>query len=132
METNFYWHQAPPCPCCKRPFDPLHIGKSSAGWNFTLQVYPKSDINTLSDWQEMFKKKGSFIKDEYDREIPVTEMLKNITERQPCEGINKHSKGWFNDNDAEVRNGLMSYKVDGEFCVGHGSGTFDYVAREFS
>jgi hypothetical protein len=60
-------------------------------------------------------------------------MMRNITEREPIEDIEeKSSKQRLDDNDAVIRNGLMSYKIDGEFCVGHGEGTWDYVEREFS
>ncbi len=51
MGTNYYLHEKPDCECCGRPFEALHIGKSSSGWCFSLHVMPEDMINTLDDWR---------------------------------------------------------------------------------
>lgn len=53
MGTNYYLHTKPDCECCGRGFEPLHIGKSSGGWCFSLHVMPEDNINTLDDWGEI-------------------------------------------------------------------------------
>ena len=38
-------------------YEELHIGKSSFGWYFGLQIYPQHNINTLEDWKKLFNEK---------------------------------------------------------------------------
>ena len=40
MGTNFYWRETDEqvCPCCGRVNESLHIGKSSIGWAFQLNI----------------------------------------------------------------------------------------------
>ena len=113
MGTNFYLHEKPDCECCGRPFEPLHIGKSSGGWYFSLHVMPEDGINNLDDWREMWNKKGALIRDEYGEKIYVEEMEKRITERS-----------W--------KGGLTRHPIDGRHCIGHGEGTYDFIIGEFS
>lgn len=114
MGTNYYLHTEPPCECCGKPRgEELHIGKSSGGWCFSLHVIPEDSINTLDDWQHLFSKPGTYIRNEYGERVTVEQMLKTITERS-----------W--------RNGLSRHQIDGKFCLGHGEGTWDYIAGEFS
>lgn len=61
-----------------------HIGKSSAGWRFTLCAYPHprdyKPIITLQDWKEMFKL-GKIV-DEYGKELTAEEMVNIISNRK--------------------------------------------------
>ena len=41
MGTNYYLHKKPPCEACGHEPAPLHIGKSSGGWCFSLHVIPE-------------------------------------------------------------------------------------------
>ena len=114
MSTNYYLHHKPDCECCGRPFQPLHIGKSSGGWCFTLHVMPEDSINTLDDWRELWSQPGAFIRDEYGDKVPIKDMEKIITERK-----------W--------RGGYPSrHTIDGRPCIGHGPGTWDYMTGDFS
>jgi hypothetical protein len=146
MGTNYYWVPQPDCECCGRPFEPIHIGKSSYGWCFSLHVDSYEDINTLNDWQLRWSKPGSFIRNEYGDTIPIDEMLKIITERShgtkkdwnidwwsgPCQHYT--SEQHFHDSNCSERgpNFLLRHRVDGRHCLGHGPGTYDYIAGEFS
>jgi len=77
----------------------LHIGKSSAGWNFGLRIYPKIDgkpnerlslwgadeICELDDWRPLF---DCFpIVDEYDKSVTVDDMIAAITARSHPNGL---------------------------------------------
>ena len=63
MGTNYYLYEgSEACPTCKRPFEPLHIGKSSAGWCFSLHVIPEEGINTLDDWRTRWGTPGTIIR----------------------------------------------------------------------
>jgi len=127
MGTNYYLHDKPPCACCKREYEPRHIGKSSAGWCFALHVIPEDDINTIDDWRSLWSKSGCYIADEYGAKIEVDEMEKIITDRERLKG-SKLTDDWLSANWA-VRgpNGLARHKVDGVYCLGHGDGTWDYT-----
>ena len=106
MGTNYYFAPQPPCECCGRPFEALHIGKSSVGWAFALHVIPEKNINTLDDWRRLWTAPGVVIRDEYSRNISTDEMEKIITNRkQNC----LHGEG-----------------------SKRGEGTWDYVQGEFS
>jgi len=137
MGTNYYYYNKKPCPQCGRTDDPMHIGKSSAGWCFSLHVEP-GIINNLDDWRELFKKDGSFIKDEYGHNILVPEMLKEIEQRAwarlPDEWYIGHYKteADFHEFNHSERgsNGLLRHKIDSH-CIGHGKGTWDLFAGEF-
>lgn len=109
MSTNYYWTpKQHKCPTCDRPFDnSLHIGKSSAGWCFSLRVYPDKGVHNLGDWLK-FLHKGT-ITDEYDRVISSEDMIKRIVDR-PIES--------------------ERHPIDGH-CIGHGPGPYDYIEGNF-
>lgn len=112
MGTNYYLHRKQDCECCGRPFEPLHIGKSSGGWRFALHVMPEDGINTLDDWRVLWSAPGAFIRDEYGEKVSIADMERLITER-------------------EWRGGPVK-RHDDQYCVGHGEGTWDYITGEFS
>lgn len=134
MGTNYFWYEKSPCPHCGRPYEPLHIGKSSAGWCFSLHVYPELGINTLNDWRKKLFSKGC-IKNEYDELISYEVMMAIITDRRSGRGpiSNEELDQILKDNHAVAGpNNLLRHRVDGRFCIGHGDGTFDYIIGEFS
>ncbi|NNK82858.1 MAG: hypothetical protein HKO92_07025 [Flavobacteriaceae bacterium] len=131
------------------PCVPLHIGKSSKGWCFSLRVYPEMNINSYNDWiyyilnlSEDSQSIG-VIFDEYEREIKLTELTKIITERKserhwdtllnnPLYDNYSSLDDFLNKNSAiKGPNNLLRHKID-NFCVGHGDGTYDYIKGEFS
>lgn len=114
MGTNYYLHQKPDCECCGRPFESLHIGKSSGGWCFALHVIPEDNINTLDDWRRLWTAPGTFIRDEYGEKVSVEDMEVIITERSWRGG-------------SPMRNDIY-----GRHCIGYGAGTWDYITGEFS
>jgi hypothetical protein len=135
MGTNFYlYNRADPCPTCGRsdpPSDRLHIGKSSAGWCFSLRVYPDvADLpNNLEEWKKLWGKPGFVIVDEYSMVISQDEMLAKITKRES--GSTGRSREFYERNGGEEGpNGLIRHKL-GVSCVAHGDGTYDLVEREF-
>jgi hypothetical protein len=111
MGTNYYVEVQPPCECCGRGYEHKHIGKSSAGWCFSLHVYPDEGINTLEDWKEYLKDK--VIKNEYGGIVTLDELLRCITKRNHPSGLSRHV-------------------IDSRFCIGHGEGTWDYLIGDFS
>lgn len=114
MGTNFYLKtpKGETCAHCGR-FDfaeELHIGKSSAGWCFSLHVMPEEGINTLEDWKQRFS--TGVIVDEYGETHTPDEILDRITKRSHPMGLARHQIG--------------------AHCIGHGEGTWDYIPGEFS
>lgn len=133
MGTNYYWHPQKPCDHCHRDYPPIHIGKSSFGWCFSLHVDPSLGIRDLDDWVDRFQKEGTYIKDEYDQELGVDEMLDIITNRSfdrdfACTPLTTHESRY----SCPGPSGLLRHKLSPDFCIGHGSGTWDLMVSEFS
>ena len=84
MGTNYYWHQkSAPCHACGHDeAKVIHIGKSSFGWVFMLHVDPEEGLNTLEDWQHLWKESGSRILSEYGTLIPIDQMNDIILDRK--------------------------------------------------
>jgi len=132
MGTNYYLDGKPPCYCCNRPFEQQHIGKSSAGWCFTLHVIPEKGIKDLEDWVKLWSEPGACITDEYNKVISPEEMMEIITQREGGDS-EVWSDRMYKQNYAEPGpKNLVRHKVDGNHCIGHGSGTWDLITGEFS
>lgn len=152
MGTNYYFRRplTNHCEHCGRsdPPEKLHIGKSSGGWCFSLHVHPERDICSLADWEVLWP--SGTIVNEYGDELSPGEMLQVITGRF-CD------KEWDSDwwaprvfagvtlpgcvDEADFHrcnhsergpNGLLRHRIDGQHCVGHGPGTYDYIVGDFS
>jgi len=83
MGTNYYLKQTGrkrECTCCHRPFEKieLHIGKRSAGWEFSFQGY--KGIRSKKDWVERINTADAsyVIEDEYGRRFTPEEFLKLV------------------------------------------------------
>lgn len=133
MGTNFYYYESGPCPTCGHlPPNERHIGKSSAGWCFSLHVYPEDGINDLPDWLPLLEKPGSYIRDEYGKQVSVEDMLSWIRERFWDGNVTKDQR-WYEENHAVPGpKGLVRHRLDSRHCVGHGEGTWDRIIGEFS
>lgn len=141
MGTNYYLHDKPDCECCGRQFEPVHIGKSSGGWCFSLHVIPEDNINSLDDWCALWSKPGAFIRNEYGERISISQMSDIITNRSRDAKWDE-SRWWsgfyLSEADFHAKNhslrgpkGLLRHRI-GDHCVGHGKGTWDYIQGEFS
>jgi hypothetical protein len=111
MGTNYYLTEKI-CPTCGRG-NRLHIGKSSYGWCFALHVIPEMGIDDIGDWRAHWTRPDSLIEDEYGDKLTPEEMESKILQRS-------HPKG------------LERSPIDGVHCVGHGVGTYDLIAGEFT
>lgn len=114
MSTNYYLYEKPFCPTCERPFERLHIGKSSGGWCFALHIIPERNINTFADWCELWRKSGVRIEDEYGETITPEAMERIVADRL-----------WHGAPPSHCY-------IDGTRCVAHGDGTYDLIIGEFS
>ena len=77
MGTNYY-HKTNICPQCGR-FDEAHIGKSSAGWQFSFRGYP--EIRSYKDWIKELKRNG-VIYDEYGRGVTLREFKSMVASKK--------------------------------------------------
>lgn len=135
MGTNYYlMHKEPVCKCCGHKKEPLHIGKSSGGWCFSLHVEPSDPVfpHNLEEWKYLFNSPCHYIEDEYSNTISKEEMLKTITKRfwlaEP-----RRSENEYNINQAESRpKNLVRCKVDDVHYINHGDSTYDLIQGEFS
>lgn len=145
MGINYYWIPRSACDYCERKYPKVHIGKSSYGWHFSLHIFGKDelhedvkpffahDIECLDDWQEVWspltRNKGGIIIDEDEEIITPSRMIHIITKRK---GDNQRLKDDYIGNNAELGlNNLLRHKIDDISCVGHGSGTWDYIRGNF-
>ncbi len=137
MGTNYYVQPEPAfCPTCGHAFERLHIGKSSAGWCFSLHVDER--FKDLYDWEAYltFNRK---IVDEYGRVFSLEDLRKIILGRSgsPYEvAFHKGYTSWeafHKANSSEFGpRGLLRHKIDGVHCIGHGNGTYDHITGDFS
>lgn len=130
MGTNYYLHQKPPCECCGRSYEPLHIGKSSAGWCFALHVYPEMGIRTLDDWRALWTVPGTSITNEYGTPISIAEIEAIITVRQGKMHRELIMDILARDEAMPGPNELLRHT--GSHCIGYGGGTWDYITGDFS
>lgn len=144
MGTNYYLTVSP-CKHCGRadPDDVLHIGKSSAGWCFSLHVIPERGLNSLADWLNRFE--IGEIRDEYGHSVTPTEMFDVITVRQGRDWDRAWDAfGYEGEEDFHAQNdsqrgpsGLLRHRI-GRHCIGHADGagkpdgTWDLIVGEFS
>jgi hypothetical protein len=143
MGTNYYWHpEVEVCECCGRPkedVEPIHIGKSSAGWVFSLHVDPDAGICNLEDWVGQWKTPGKII-DEYDRIVSVPDMLMCILHRhgiadwdKPPPSYNSWIEFHRKNYSMQGPNNLLRSNPVGHPCkVKHGPSTYDLHEGEFS
>lgn len=137
MGTNYYIYE-PKYPVCGKQDKIWHVGKSSGGWCFSLHVNPARGVNNLGDLKAEISVAGRIIQDEYGNSHTIDKMLAIITEREDIrQGYPNMLYGsdeqFHRENGSEPGpNGLIRSKVDGIHCVGHGKGTWDLIAGEFS
>lgn len=133
MGTNYYLHKKDACPTCGHQEEPLHIGKSSAGWCFSLAVYVEDGIHDLKDWLPLWLADGACIRDEDGGEVTPEAMLDIITNRanlSPCDW----SQERLDKNHAQLGPcNLLRHRIaPGDSTVSHGAGTWDCVLPGFS
>lgn len=134
MGTNYYAQTISDiCQHCGRgnESEKLHIGKSSAGWCFSLHTIPELGILDLPDWQREWAKPGVIILDEYDDVLSPEEMVQEITNRSWPHKSDRTAEYLNANNAVEGPNNLMRHRI-GPYCVSHGAGTWDCLSGEFS
>lgn len=134
MGTNYYLH-GKECPCCGRTDEPLHIGKSSAGWHFALHIIPEMKINSLEDWIALWESDEYHIENEYGKRIEADEMIDIITNRKGKIPLEKKPYGYnswehfHNQNQSEEGlNGLIAHR----YRAKRTNGTYDLIEGDFS
>ncbi len=132
MGTNYYWveEKQPACVHCGREAveERMHIGKSSAGWCFSLHV--TDEIKSLEDWMLVWKRPGH-IENEYNEKLTVEEILDRITNRGVPPGTWKDSSDLSRNSAIPGPNNLARHAI-GWHVVGHGPGTWDLCEGYFS
>ncbi len=136
MGTNYYW-------VTNDGAEPLHIGKSSYGWCFGVHLIPELGILNLADWQHRYyQQEKGFIRDEEGDRIAPETMDRIITARESShvslygwKAMGYHDEADFHRKNHSSRDpsGLLRHTIRHEtFCIGHGSGSWDYMVGEFS
>ena len=135
MGTNYYTAKAvkPACDHCGRfdEDDRLHIGKSSAGWCFGLHVIPERGLNSLADWKQYLSASDIIIEDDYGNRVSFKEMISIIAERHRPDPPDWDQERYTTNHAEPGPNNMIRHKL-GQYCVGHGDGSFDYILGYFS
>lgn len=144
MGTNYYLRRAKGSAktiFCTDETTEIHIGKSSAGWCFSLHVIPELEINNLDDWKSLIKGalRGRWkIVNEYGDIVSYEELMEVIEQRswEKRKDYRNHphysSEAEFLEKNHAVPgpNGLVRHQI-GRYCLGHGPGTYDYIPGHF-
>lgn len=79
MGTNYYVHENV-CEHCERSDEPLHIGKSSAGWVFALRQHRERGLDDLGDWIRYISSNSEKIeiRNEYGDPVSLNDLLGTI------------------------------------------------------
>lgn len=132
MGTNYYLYKDV-CPTCSHPKEKLHIGKSSGGWVFLIQIYPERELNNLNAWKKLINEPNQVIKDEYGIVVTPEELFGCIENRK---GNGFDDKPWGYDSWEDVHYGNHSEEGPNGLLRGcnhiRGEGTYDYYEGEFS
>ena len=132
MGTNYYLEESAPCLTCGREYERRHIGKSSAGWCFSLHVYPDEGIRDMPDWERLWSRPGVRIFDEYGQTKTPEQMREVITQRA-MNSTDAIGPSWLGRNNAEAGpNNLARHRIMAGHCIGHGDGTWDLIVGDFS
>ena len=79
MGTNYYAVKKKP----SLANEPLHIGKSSAGWKFSFQGYQDElNIKSIEDWKDFLKNNDVVILNEYDEEVSYDDFFELVEKKQ--------------------------------------------------
>tara|TARA_R110000803_G_C11716561_1_gene287626 strand:+ start:82 stop:465 length:384 start_codon:yes stop_codon:yes gene_type:complete len=76
MGTNYY--------VIDKAGDKKHFGKRSAGWDFTLHVYPDEGIRSLEDWLVLLSDKNVEVRDDSGRKIKLKLLLRIVLMGEGC------------------------------------------------
>lgn len=133
MGTNYYAHDiSSVCPTCNHNTSTRkHIGKSSSGWTFGLHTIPEDNLTSLDTWLLFLESSNIVIRDECDNILTIEALHNIITKRQGREAISSERQALMRDTIPGPNNLIRSI-IDGVHCVGHGAGTWDMIAGEFS
>lgn len=105
MGTNFYL-VAPEYDDLNDPG--LHIGKSSAGWEFTWQAHPHLGIRGFEDWERLFAEHPYSIVDEYGETHTTGGFYDQVMAKRKDRQHDPHGSGY--------RDGRGHWFVEAEFC----------------
>ena len=73
MGTNYYWRER--LPPHGEPPDAVHIGKASAGWEFSF--HGTADIRSWEQWKSRIMDNGTVV-DEYGEVVPLTDLIETV------------------------------------------------------
>ena len=127
MGTNYYF-RTNICNCCDR-YDEKHIGKSSAGWQFSFQGYSASngddvEITSWEDWKSFILDNTGGIFDEYGKFYYFHEFIKLVEDKQKGTFNNEPNKNHYDYLKEEGR-----YSLDKDWKDEEG---YSFTSSEFS
>lgn len=111
MGTNYY-QRTDICECCGR-YKQKHIGKSSAGWQFSFKGYvgyedvPK--IQSFEDWKRELQADGQIFT-EYGEEVSYEDFVKLVKDKKTGKWGDKPNMNHYNHCKAAGYNTAQDWK----------------------
>ena len=131
MGTNYYLHKKhDTCPTCGHRDEPRHIGKSSAGWCFSLVSDAIDGPADLAGWIAAWSAPDAEIRDEYGQEVSPVAMLAEVTERSARRAPDWSERMYEQNHAVPGPNSLVRHRIDSH-CIAHGEGTYDLCKPGF-
>lgn len=140
MGTNYYWHEKCENACEHCGLNPIHVGKSSAGWSFGFRAYRHElfdaahpewgfdwtspfgfPVRSREDWRRVFTERTGELLDEYRTPLDALVWLDNL---KPPDG-GQQAKEW----SPEWMGPHWRLEAEREWRDGEG---FRFYAGEFS
>lgn len=97
MGTNYYVQRSCPEACAHCSLEDRHIGKRSAGWQFTFRAH--QGITSRSDWESLIREPAVVV-DEYGQKITpeefwtLVDQTRNGRQHQPGDASWVDPDGW--------------------------------------
>ena len=124
MGTNYYVAKNR-CECCNRYDEEYHIGKSSMGWAFSFQGYPRNKLTSWKQWKTFLK--DQLIIDEYGDVISYDEFVKMVETYKSPNFIDKNGHKNFQHNEQGKKKGWYNPETDWDDEDG-----YSFTTTEFS
>ena len=115
MGTNYYT-KTNTCAHCGHTPEPIHLGKSSAGWQFSFQYNGGKYYKNVAEMKEWLKDKA--ILDEYGNSINNKEFWAMVDRKQNEAGNKNHALEMIKSKDSSYNENVIDgYSfTDAQFC----------------
>lgn len=140
MGTNYYTFSEKKCKhedivdgeicwnCFDTGYERIHIGKSSAGWQFSFRAYPDLKLISFDSWIDFLIDKKIY--NEYNEEVKLTDLVDTIIHKQN-ENFKSHTDYCRALKQGDYYNSASTIIHGYEDCFKDKEG-YNFITTEFS